>query len=757
MDTQYRELDNVEEIAGADLALLRARALHDAIGQHCDFALIGAFRTTALSGLSPAEILVVDVSCDGVPPTNSAGICFTERLALCVPEDPKNLIEVLALRLGFPLMMHQNSVSPDTAPSLCLYQEPPRSVARTWTAPSFLKRIQFWLEQSARGTLHAADQPVEQLFFVSPFELVLPWNFESLLANANTQFWVSRSRGRPGTGETFFLEGSVERKADRTASVINLTLPAVVQGRVESDVGTLGQLADALASRGIDLLDELTRIVQNRVGEGIEVSKDDPNTVLLIHIPVTRAEGEPHSRVAHRAYFVTAGVLKLGAAMGAIYELQNDQAKAAFYYNEVKTSFITPPEKTEWRAQSIFPMEVLQCIDRAAARSQSGIATEGPVGVLVGAGALGSSLLDLWTRSGWGEWSIIDNDHIKPHNLVRHQADASLIGISKTEAATIHIKCIMQEATKGTAIHADACNLSDDQVLEVLRSSKLIVDASTSLDYPRLISTRDDVGRHVSIFVTPSAAAGVLLFEDADRRKRLRTLEAQYYRAMLLEDWGRHHLDGSRGTYWSGASWRDISMVMPYSEIVGHAATFADQLPRLSLSPEAAIRVWSRDVASGAVSVHTVEAKDEIHLPFDGLDLFIDVGVRDKMSSLRKKHLPAETGGILLGYYDFNVNAVVVVDALPAPRDSKATNGSFERGLEGVTEAVVEAGRRTASVVGYIGEWHSHPRGYGTAPNRDDKFQLVYLALGLALEGLPAVMLIVGDDDELCALQGSVG
>ena len=138
MDTQYRELDNVEEIAGADLALLRARALHDAIGQHCDFALIGAFRTTALSGLSPAEILVVDVSCDGVPPTNSAGICFTERLALCVPEDPKNLIEVLALRLGFPLMMQQNSVSPDTAPSLCLYQEPPRSVARTWTAPSFL-------------------------------------------------------------------------------------------------------------------------------------------------------------------------------------------------------------------------------------------------------------------------------------------------------------------------------------------------------------------------------------------------------------------------------------------------------------------------------------------------------------------------------------------------------------------------------------------------------------------------------------------
>jgi integrative and conjugative element protein (TIGR02256 family) len=755
MGDQFRSLDDVEEISSIDLTLPRALALYDAVKQHRYYCLIGTFRMTASSGSPLSEVLVVDVSCDGVPPSNPAGIEFTERLALCVPEDTQTLIEVLALRRGFPLLMHQNSVLPGKPPSLCLYQEPPRSVTRTWTAPSFLKRIQFWLEQSSRGTLHAEDQPVEQLFFVSPFELVLPWNFEALHVDENTQFWVAKGPGHPGnrTGGTFFLEGSAERKAERTASVINLSLPPVVQGRVESDFGTLGQLADALSGRGIDLLDALTYAVQRRVGDGIAVSMDDPNTILLMHIPVTRAEGEPHSRIALRAYFVTVGMLKLGAAMGAVYALKNNNV--AYYYNELTTSFMTPPAKTEWRDQPIVPMEVLRCIDRPAARFQSGIATEGPAGALIGAGALGSSLLDLWTRSGWGEWSIIDNDHIKPHNLVRHQADASLIGVSKAEAAAFRIKCVMQDATKATAIHADACDLSDTKVLNVLQSSKLIVDASTTLDYPRLISTRSDVGRHVSIFVTPSAGAGVLLLEDANRKNRLRTLEAQYYRAVLSEEWGRNHLDGNLGSYWSGASCRDISLVMPYFEIVGHAATFADQIPRLSLSAEAAIRVWSRDLMSGAVSAHNVEVRDELHLPFDGPDLFIDTGVRDKMSSLRDKHLPAETGGILLGYHDFNINAIVVVDALPAPRDSKATNGSFERGLEGVIEAVVEAGRRTAGIVGYIGEWHSHPKGYGTAPSDDDKYQLAYLTLGLAMEGLPAVMLIVGDDG-LCALQGVV-
>jgi integrative and conjugative element protein (TIGR02256 family) len=196
-------------------------------------------------------------------------------------------------------------------------------------------------------------------------------------------------------------------------------------------------------------------------------------------------------------------------------------------------------------------------------------------------------------------------------------------------------------------------------------------------------------------------------------------------------------------------------MVMPYSDIVRHAAVFADQVPRLSESPDAAIRVWSCDAESGAVSAHQVDAVDELQLRFGGLDLFLDAGVYDKMKSLRKEQLPDETGGILLGYHDFNVNAVVVVDALPAPTDSEASPGSFERGLAGVADAVVEARRRTAGVVGYIGEWHSHPRGYGARPSGYDKFQLAYLTLGLALEGLPAVMLIVGDD-ELCALQGCV-
>jgi hypothetical protein len=72
-----------------------------------------------------------------------------------------------------------------------------------------------------------------------------------------------------------------------------------------------------------------------------------------------------------------------------------------------------------------------------------------------------------------------------------------------------------------------------------------------------------------------------------------------------------------------------------------------------------------------------------------------------------------------------------------------------------LAKAVSEASRRTAGIVNYIGEWHSHPPGHSASPSKDDLIQLVHLALGMADDGLPGVQLIVGEDD-LQVLQGMV-
>ena len=148
-----------------------------------------------------------------------------------------------------------------------------------------------------------------------------------------------------------------------------------------------------------------------------------------------------------------------------------------------------------------------------------------------------------------------------------------------------------------------------------------------------------------------------------------------------------------------------------------------------------------------------VTVAEERQIELVDLKLFIDEGAISQMQLLREEALPNETGGILLGYYDFNVNSVVVIAGMPPPGDSKHSQTGFERGILGVKESVEAAAIRTAGIVGYIGEWHSHPPGHSTDPSRDDLIQLTHLALGMADDGLPAVQIIIGEND-VRVLQG---
>jgi hypothetical protein len=751
MEEEYYSIEDASQIPVHSLVFSRSLALHRAINQHRDFSLVAIFHKDSHSEQCSNEILVVDVCCDGVPPSNHAGIRFSERLAISVPKEQKSLIEVFALRKSFPILMHQNAVKPGTSVSLCLYQEPSISVARTWTAPAFLKRIQNWLEQSSRGSLHSDDQPVERLFYPSPFELVLPWNFNDLRADPNTKFRVYKCPQRPNEkGFTFRVLADNLNGMDPSTGIICLDFQPTEHGIIENDFGDLGDIADALLKRGIDIISKLTHEIRGRVGSlGINKSEDSQSTLILVSIPIARAEGESASDISHRAYFGAFGLFQLGESIGAIHCPLGDGK----YYNVVPTVFNASQEKRDWRSLEVMPVEVHHCIDRSSARLKSGTKDEGPKGVLIGAGALGSALLEMWTRSGWGEWTIIDHDHIKPHNLVRHIAVADLIGRSKVDATQVMVDAIMKGAITVNCIHADACDQSNIDVVKSINSSSLVIDASTILDYPRFASMRDDYGRHASVFVTPDGCSSVLLLEDSNRKSRLRTLESQYYRALIGADWGENHLQGNMGTFWSGASCRDLSFVMPYSDILGHASIIASQVPRLSVSDQASIQVWTKDPLTGAVANHSIEVQREQRFPFDGLDVYIDDGVCEKMRSLRSANLPNETGGILLGYHDFNINSIIVTEALPAPRDSRSSGASFARGLAGVIEAVADANKRTAGIVSYIGEWHSHPSGHGARPSTLDKEQLIYLTTGMGLDGLPAVMLIVGEED-FCVLKG---
>jgi integrative and conjugative element protein (TIGR02256 family) len=455
-----------------------------------------------------------------------------------------------------------------------------------------------------------------------------------------------------------------------------------------------------------------------------------------------KIEGGEVGRTQTRAFMLGTGPLTLGVKLGVLVEF-----KETFIYDHMGAK--GPDAVDAWRNTELEPIEVTPSLTPDRARAYSGLDDAGPTGLLLGVGALGSTMLDFWSRSGWGLWTLVDNDYLKPHNYVRHAAIPARVGQYKVNAmAEMDALVYGLEQPRFVAVASDAWGM-DIEALKKLGPTDLIIDATTTLEVPRRLSGMDGAQRCISVFVTPNGQDGVMLAEDKSRSIRLDALECQYYRAILHSSWGAEHVADATPKIRSGAGCRDVSLTLPYSVIAGHASVLAEQVQALHSNEAPRIAVWRRDQDSGQTKRFDIE----LHAPIRqedkelGLSILWDEGLRRRLYELRAKSLPSETGGILLGYHDLNEGRIYLVDVVEAPADSRGTPSSFERGIQGLSDQVDDVQRLTGKVVGYLGEWHSHPPGYRSDPSRDDIWQALYLGEVLRQDGLPGIMLIVGDPD----------
>jgi integrative and conjugative element protein (TIGR02256 family) len=120
----------------------------------------------------------------------------------------------------------------------------------------------------------------------------------------------------------------------------------------------------------------------------------------------------------------------------------------------------------------------------------------------------------------------------------------------------------------------------------------------------------------------------------------------------------------------------------------------------------------------------------------------------EKVRALRLAKLPNETGGVLIGHFDTSASIAYIVDTLPAPADSKEYPVHYIRGSAGLRNGVESVKARTATMLHYIGDWHSHPNGYACTPSSDDQKVFDWLSRWMQLDGYPGLMLIAGEHTE---------
>jgi hypothetical protein len=330
--------------------------------------------------------------------------------------------------------------------------------------------------------------------------------------------------------------------------------------------------------------------------------------------------------------------------------------------------------------------------------------------LLLGAGALGSTVAECLVRAGCTHFTVVDGDDFEIGNLARHTLSLPDVGENKADALARRLRSLSP--------HVDAESVAesfppDGASSERIKTADVVVDCTASnavlhaLDSSRwddpLLFCSASMGRQGNRLFYFSAYSTSFPYERfREQYEPWRIQEQVEWRPgedAVPERVGCWHpasvIRMDRVMTWAGTITRlldaDTSLGLGGIEFRVLATGNGANETELPLVTEATTPFQDIETLVAPDSAATVE------LPRTCLNAMIDLSTDAD---------PLETGGILAGTV-IDESTARVVRASDPPRDSTQGPTTFHRGTEGVDEWLREA--RDSMGIQYLGEWHYHP------------------------------------------------
>ena len=725
-----------EPVSKDELSLPNAHALAAALAaEHTVYSTLIECRRNG-----DDEVVVLEVEVER-PQLAEHDIRARERLAVVFTPNDSSIPRVLALRSDFPRVPHQNLQTREIPRDLCLYDQPYHELKTRWTPERFVERIREWLALTATGELHPADQPLEPLLLPPYDNIFLPKTILEADSGAPIPLNVTILGGdttRPVLLAQTSVPGGRSRNPPPALASIHRCRPRT-HGVVEQVPQTFADVCEIAGRAGLDLRAELAvRMRDWRDDEERRRSLLRAKIVVVLVFPHRRSENAAPEREDVWAFLLLANGATVGEHLG-LWEQKNGNLcpiigpSSEANETKVEVAVLNP---------SFYLTPALAATYGANERPQETKITA------IGVGALGSHVVLDLVRGGFGEWTLIDEDILMPHNLARHALDGGWLGRTKATSIALFANSFFNGHKPCKAVVADVLTrgTQEPEVSAALESAEIILDMSASVSVSRSLSFSEKAkGRRISLFLSPTGRDLVVIAEGITRSPRLDELEMQYYRAIAQDERMVGHLgrdDVRRHRY--GQSCRDLSARIPHELVALHGALASRAIRAIAASPEPRISVWraNEDGSVAHVAIDTAATKSA---SVDDWTVSISEHLLARLHEIRARKLPHETGGVLLGTFDFAHRLAYVVDTVPSPEDSIERKTSYVRGCEGLRERIETIQTATDGMLEYVGEWHSHPRGASTDRSPDDERLLHWVRDTMGVEGLPAVMLIAGD------------
>lgn len=342
--------------------------------------------------------------------------------------------------------------------------------------------------------------------------------------------------------------------------------------------------------------------------------------------------------------------------------------------------------------------------------------------LFIGAGSLGSKMIIHEARSGNFNISIVDDDKLLQHNLVRHALYNNRMGKNKAIALKEEIESFIRvdNQTKLKAFDKKIMQLTQADFVDI----NWIVDTTASVNVQNWISKNELPDMCIArCELADDTKLGLTYIEGINRNPRIDDLvNLTYYLALKNKDIEEWRLNDSNKELTSlniGLGCSSTSTVAPDDLISMHSALFSQVLynerDRKNIKDNGLIFISKLS----DIGMINVKSESVIVEPFVILacgnktnwEIRMEKKTSDKIFSLVKQAGRNETGGVLIGVANYKTFTIHILDIVKATIDSKGTPGRFKRGIKNLPEQINEVKKRTGNMVGYIGEWHSHPMG----------------------------------------------
>jgi len=649
--------------------------------------------------------------------------------------------EVFALRHKFPRVPHTNLREQEYPRSLCLSDQPWEERRLTYTARGLLDEVRGWLRDTARGRLHRDDQPLEGIMMSWGATLVLPGQLERDVSLFDTlPFKIRAIRDGERLLTLIPTPGDRDDQVSGDHFLLSFRLPPRRHGVLNHLPRNLRQLDTLLTTDDFSFGQLLVENLQKMLRESKLDSLHGANPICLVAIPKFREEdGEPEE-TEYWGFLLRATAKDVGSKLG-IWEKQE--------------KFIVPLIGADPPSLvpdiSVTPLRVVLTLTRNSATRLSGFeAGSVPNCVAIGVGALGSQVAANLVRSGYGHWTLVDEDILLPHNIPRHSLTDQAVGWPKASTTAGLLADILPDDDVAKGLFANVLRRGphSEDVDKAICEAQVVFDFSTSLAVARhlVLDRKTEKGRRLSVFLSPSGNDLVVLAEDCQRAITLDALEMQYYRMLCRTESLENHLEPPLGRVRYSTSCRGVSSRIG-QDMVGHHAGIAARILRSVLrNDEAFIGLWQTDPSTCETCKFSNVAQPVQRLKLGHWQVLIDQGVVTDLTRMRETKLPCETGGVLFGVTDTSRQVIYVVECADAPDDSLEYPFAFVRGWKGLRKQLERISRITAEHVAYVGEWHSHPKGASCRTSKDDRTVIAWILQEMRLHSLPALMLIVGHD-----------